>query len=224
MKFIIDNPEDTIQRYLKNGQFFEIEELEFMKQHINSDTVILDIGANVGNHTVYFSKNTDAKSIYVIEPVPRTYKLLLANIALNYCHNVNVDFVGLALGDRECVGYPCLIYGQDNLGAATISPNPYVNENNNPNILDPVKVVIGDELLKDINVNFIKMDVERMEIVVLAGLSKTIARCRPKMFIEVSVENDEDFKQWVMDNNYQIHSVHGKINAHIFVNYFVVPK
>ncbi len=224
MKFIIDNPEDTIQQYLKNGQFFEIEELEFMKQHINSDTVILDIGANVGNHTVYFSKNTDAKSIYVIEPVPRTYKLLLANIALNYCHNVNVDYIGLALGDRECVGYPCLIYGQDNLGAATISPNPYVNENNNPNILDPVKVVIGDELLKDINVNFIKMDVERMEIVVLAGLSKTIARCRPKMFIEVSAENDEDFKQWVMDNNYQIDSMHDKYSAPIFANYFVVPK
>jgi FkbM family methyltransferase len=222
MRFIIDNPNDTIQRHLKNNEFFEIADLEFMKQFIDADTTLIDIGANVGNHTVYFSKFTDAKQIYVIEPIPRSYKILLANLALNYCHNVNSDFIGVALGDRACVGYPCMIYGEDNLGASTISPNPYVNDNN-PNILDPVNIVTGDSLFKDIDVNFIKMDVERMEIVALAGLKETIDRCRPKMFIEVSKENDDDFKQWIVDNRYQIHSVHGEINAHIFVNYFVLP-
>lgn len=222
MRFIIDNPNDTIQHHLKNNQFFEKEELDFMKQFIDSDTVLVDIGANVGNHTVYFSKFTDAKKIYVIEPIPRSYKILLANIALNYCNNVNSDFIGLALGDRKCVGYPCMIYGEDNLGAIAIGPNPYVNDNN-PNILEPVNIVTGDFLFKDIDIDFIKMDVERMEIVALAGLKKTIDRCRPKMFIEVSKENDNDFKQWVVNNQYQIHSVHSEINADIFVNYFVLP-
>jgi FkbM family methyltransferase len=193
-----------------------------MKQHIDSNTVILDIGSNVGNHAIYFSKNTQAKTIYVVEPIPRTYKMLLANLALNYCHNVNVDFIGVALGDRECIGYPCLIYGKDNLGSATIGPVPY--QDRNDNILDPVNVVVGDTLFQDIDINFIKMDVERMEMVALAGLSNTISRCRPKMFIEISAENDQDFKKWVEDNNYLIDSTHDKRSTPIYANYFVVPK
>ena len=100
IRWMLDNPNDTIQKHLANNRFFEIQDLEFMKQFIDSNTVIIDIGANIGNHSVYFSKFTDAKTIYVIEPIPRAYKLLLANIALNYCHNINSDFIGLALGDN----------------------------------------------------------------------------------------------------------------------------
>ena len=220
MRWILDNPKDIIQSFLVNNRFFEIQELEFMKQHIDADTVLIDIGANIGNHTVYFSKFTNAKTVYVVEPVPRSYRLLLANVALNYCHNINLDFIGLALGDRECVGYPLLIYGKDNLGAATISPTPYDSENDLA--LEPVRVVTGDSLFKDIDVNFIKMDVERMEMVALAGLKETIDRCRPKMFIEVSKENYEDFDQWIKDNNYTMHSMHEQTNE--FINYFVIPN
>lgn len=205
-----------------NNQFFEIEELEFMRSQIPEQAVIVDIGANVGNHTIYFSKFMNAKTIYSIEPVPRSYKMLLANIALNYCHNVNVDFLGLALGDRSCVGYPLMIYGPDNLGAATISPSPFIDQAN-PNVLDPVKVVRGDSLFANIDIDFIKMDVERMEIVALEGLKETIDRCRPKMFIEVSGENYEDFRAWVKNNNYIIHSTHDKYSAPIFANYFILP-
>jgi FkbM family methyltransferase len=222
MRWILDNPKDCIQSHLVNNRFFEIQELEFMKQHIDADTVLIDIGANIGNHSVYFSKFTDAKTIYVVEPVPRAYRLLLANVALNYCHNINLDFIGLALGDRECMGYPHLIYGKDNLGAATISPTPYDSENDLA--LEPVRVVTGDSLFKDIDVDFIKMDVERMEMVALAGLKETIDRCRPKIFIEVSKQNYEDFDQWLIDNNYKIHSVHEQSKQNIFINYFVIPN
>ena len=114
-----------------------------------------------------------------------------------------------------------MIYGENNLGASTISPTQYADTTHT---LDPVKIVTGDSLFKDINIDFIKMDVERMEIVALAGLKQTIDRCRPKMYIEVSIENNEDFIQWVANNNYNIHSVHGEANAHIFVNYFITPN
>jgi len=63
-----------------------------------------------------------------------------------------------------------------------------------------------------------------MEMVALAGLKETIDRCRPKMFIEVSKQNYEDFDQWLIDNNYKIHSVHQEIKRDIFVNYFVIPN
>ena len=221
LRWIIENPNDTIQRHLVRNEFFEIEELEFLKSVIGVDNIVADVGANIGNHSVYFSKFTTAKEIYVIEPIPKTYKMLLANLALNYCHNVNTDFVGVGLGNRECVGYPFMQYGVDNLGSTALSPSPVTHLDESV-LFDAVPVVTGDSLFKDIDVNFIKMDVERMEMVALAGLKETIDRCRPKMFIEVSKQNYEDFDQWIKDNNYTMHSMHEQTNQ--FINYFVIPN
>lgn len=40
MRWILDNPKDVIQSHLVNNRFFEIQELEFKKQHTNADFVI----------------------------------------------------------------------------------------------------------------------------------------------------------------------------------------
>lgn len=225
-RWIIDNPNDTIQQFLRRNEFFQVDELDYMKRFITNDTILLDIGANVGNHAVYFSKCTSAKKIYVIEPIPRTYQLLLANIALNYCHNVNVDHIGLAFGDRECLGYPFMVYGKDNLGATGLNPVPVRDiEGIDPElVLAPVKVIIGDSIFKDIHIDFIKIDVEGMEMVTLAGLEETIQNSRPIMFIEVMTANDEEFKQWCTNLGYIIESKHDILTQGIFANYLIIPE
>lgn len=206
MKFILDNPNDIIQGHLARGKFYEEDYLKLMKQHCPDNAVILDLGANVGNHAIYFDKFFNPKIIYVIEPIPRFYKMLLCNIALNYCHRVNVDFIGLALADRTCIGYPHTVYGEDNLGSTRLSPEPFSLEceENRKFLFDPVQVVKGDDIFKDIRIDFIKMDIESMEMVALAGLSETIAKYRPVIFIEIIEDNEEDFRKWLVENNYKI--------------------
>ena len=224
-RWIIDNPNDTIQKYLMAGQFFEREELEFIASHINPGDVVIDAGANVGNHSVYFDKFTQAKTIYAIEPIPRTYKMLLANIALNYCHKVNVDYIGVGLGDRECIGYPYILYGKDNLGSTFLNPLEIPKDQVDQELtMDPVQVVPGDSLFENIHIDFIKMDVEGMEIVALNGLNRTIDQCRPKIFIEVMRRNDEEFHAWVADNHYNILDKQDKYSSDIFANYYIEPK
>jgi hypothetical protein len=49
-----------------------------------------------------------------------------------------------------------------------------------------------------------KIDVERMELEVLAGLSKTIARCRPNIFVEIDILHSEAFEAWLEDNRYRV--------------------
>lgn len=198
MRFIIDDPEDQIQKFLIRGQFYEADKLAIMKQYCPPDATILDIGANVGNHAVYFSKHFSAKEIIVFEPIPRAYKLLLANLCLNYCHNVNVDFVGLALGHGNFTGYP---YGkfEKNLGSVSISSTVMPESE-----YEPVEIVAGDDLLKDKKVDFIKMDIEGMEMWALKGLKETIDRCRPNIYIEVDGKNYKEFDEWVKENKYRI--------------------
>jgi FkbM family methyltransferase len=222
-KWIIDNPEDVIQKVLMSGNFYSADQLSFMNTRIKTDDVVLDLGANVGNHTVYFSKLTKASKVYCIEPIPRAYKLLLANIALNYCHNVNVDYIGLALGDRDCVGYPYMLYGKDNLGSTFLNPEP-IKDAAAELSMEPVHIVTGDSLFSYEKIDFIKMDIEGMEIVALDGLKTVIRRNRPKMYIEVMNYNKELFAQWLDVNDYEILETFDRYSADIFSNYYVEPK
>jgi FkbM family methyltransferase len=219
MRFVIDNPKDTIQQYLMKGEFFALDELKIMKEHCCSSPNILDIGSNVGNHAVYFSKFFDANLIYVIEPIPRAYKLLLANLCLNYCHNVNVDYIGLALGEFNCIGYPVMFFGEDNLGATRLFPNEL--DTGSPKF-DPVQVIAGDDIFKSKVIDFIKIDTEGMEIQVLKGLKQTINNNRPNMFVEVLVEHDDEFHEWMVENNYE--TVWDNHYPGIYGNYMVLPK
>ena len=202
IRWVLDNPEDIIQKQLIEGRWFEQQYLDVMKKYCPDNANILDIGANIGNHSVYFSKYFNANQIISIEPIPRFYKLLLANIAINYCHNINVNYLGVALGDRECTGYPFLVFGKNNLGSMRLNPTPMNNLVDTDHIYAPVNVICGDSLFNDVDVNFIKMDVEGMEMVALDGLKNTIDRYRPPMFIEVGHDNDDFFEQWLINNNY----------------------
>lgn len=221
-RWIIDNPEDVIQKYHARGQIFEQEELEFIATKIGIGDIVLDIGSNVGNHAIYLSQMTAAKTIYVIEPIIRTYRILLANIALNYAHNINIDHVGYALGHTECTGYPFMAYGVDNLGGTQLSPTPMDGLAATELLMPPVPVVAGDTLFKDIWIDFIKIDVETMEVLVLEGLKETIKKCRPKMYVEVADTQLNEFAEWVSENNYRVEYKYDVHSKGIYANYYIV--
>lgn len=218
MRFIIDNPNDVIQQALMSGRFHEQEELELMKQYCLPKAHILDVGANVGNHSVYFSKFFDAEIIYAIEPLPRAYKMMLANLCLNYCHNVCVDYIGVGFGHVETQGLPIEIY-KDNLGSTRIFPEEIDYDGQR---FDPVNIVPGDKFFADKRIDFIKMDIEGMEMVAFEGLKQCIAKNRPNIFVEVSIENMEDFHKWMEDNKYKV--VYEKLEPQIFCCYLIVPE
>jgi len=238
MKWIIENPNDMIQQHLINGRFYDQDHLEYMKDHISAGDVILDIGANVGNHTVYFSKFTEAELIYVIEPIPVSYKMLLCNIALNYCHNVNVDHIGVGLGSFECTAYPFTVYGKDNLGSTrmfnTPDPAEFIEDHiryfkEPPWKHQPVKIVTGDSIFADKKIDFIKVDAEGMDLVILDGLRTTIQANRPKIFIEITNDNLLDFHMWIELNDYKIikkftHGAYNPDDPYSGENYLIGAK
>lgn len=56
---------DGIQRVIANSKnFFEVEILNDLKKYIPRDAIVVDIGANIGNHTVFFQKSPMQKSIF----------------------------------------------------------------------------------------------------------------------------------------------------------------
>ncbi len=80
---------------------------------INSEEILLDIGANVGMYTIYASVVREA-TVYALEPESQNYSLLNKNIRLNKLdHKVSAYCVGLSNVDN----FDYIFMGINNEGA-----------------------------------------------------------------------------------------------------------
>ncbi|WP_224814949.1 FkbM family methyltransferase [Hasllibacter sp. MH4015] len=190
--FAVMNPEDEIQGHHINGQFYEEEELEIMRRHFRPGGTFFDIGSNVGNHMLYAAIHLQAARVFVVEPNPKAYAVLLANIALNGLERV-VEGRGLGYGmGAEDGGGFGVRAGPANLGGGHL----VAGKGNIP-------VSTADRLAGDAAIDFVKIDVEGMEIDVLKGLEQTIARSRPTLFVELNDENRAVLEDWAQAHSYQ---------------------
>ena len=135
----------------------------------------LDVGANVGNHTAYFSDW--ARRVYAFELNPPVFERLRAFVADNRLANVRAFPCGLSDRDDERTYY--VFPGQAHL--TTFEPGPGAVE------AGRVRVRRGDSIVEEAGItaiDVIKIDVEEHEFEVLNGFRATLARDRPVLFME----------------------------------------
>ena len=135
----------------------------------------LDIGANIGNHTLAFAQHFD--QVIAFEPHPRTYEVLKLNAAL--ASNVTTVNVGLS----SAAGQVNIIEDKLNIGASSVE-----------RALDPQGQTISFDLARlddlpeakgELKIGFVKLDIEGHEAEALRGAAATIARHKPVIMIEV---------------------------------------
>lgn len=164
---------DVIQREHQAGRFYEPEELHLIRTFFPTGGVFCDIGANVGNHSLYVGLFLEPSRIICFEPNPAIIPTLRANILLNGLEDIcDLEHLGLGLSSsfQDRLG---MVFGARNVGAGRLRAN-----------MGDLRTVPGDSLLADRRVDFIKLDVEGMELDVLRGLAQTIAASRPVIFVE----------------------------------------
>ena len=83
LRFHIWNPYDSVQRTLLKSRFFEAAELEYVAHWVGPGAHIIEVGANVGNHAVYYLRFMQPASLTVFEPNPAIFPLLERNLAAN---------------------------------------------------------------------------------------------------------------------------------------------
>ena len=169
---------DFIQRnILKSGGFYEIRLLEMLRQRadLKREGVIYDVGANIGNHTVFFSKAFTPRQIVSVEPQKSAAKLLARNIALNDVKECTV--VNCMLGSS--VGQGAISkFGATNLGGTSFKEDAS----------GAIQMRSLDSIVDEHSngeVDFIKIDVEGMHLEVLAGAEKVLREARPLIWIEL---------------------------------------
>jgi FkbM family methyltransferase len=192
--FFLSNRRDVIQKQHLAGRFYETEELEIIRAHCQKEAVFVDVGANIGNHTLFALMILGAKQVIPFEPNPAAITVLVSNLGLNgLVGRCDLSHLGLGLSDHSEEGLAIEVSKPHrNLGGGRIVKG------------GDLKLIRGDDALAGAHVDFIKIDVESMEMQVLAGLVETLARCRPKIFVEVDDANRDAFFAWIDSNRYEI--------------------
>jgi FkbM family methyltransferase len=176
-RFHFDASTDIGRSLLVTGQF-EKHALDQCSRFIQNDSVVIDVGANIGVHTVHFAHCAPSGRIISIEPSRSSLRYLLRNIA----HLVNV--VPLNVAFSETTGFKKFYVASDNAysGLKDTKRKTILHE-------ETVACFAGDDILlplcADGRIDFIKIDVEGLELQVLRGLRTIISRHRPVIFCEI---------------------------------------
>lgn len=170
--------DDYLQRMiLKNRAFYEGRLLATVQgmNLIDAKTTVCDIGANIGNHAVFFGKVLGARQVLAFEPQANVYATLCRNLEIN--------------GLTDALAYNCIVgaksgrgsvtrFNPRNLGATTFAPAKDGS----------VPVVALDDLAdaeEMKGLGFVKIDAEGMQMDVLAGAKKLLKAKKPALWIEI---------------------------------------
>jgi len=165
---------------------FNDETIAFHKKLVNNDSIILDIGSNRGFFTYHYSKMAKKGFVYSFEPIPGTFEL--QKKLLNFFHINNYKVFNLALSDK--VGNIEMILPRqghfpEDLCATIKTENvekSFANFETINTACETLNNIISKEKIE--RIDFIKMDVEGAEFLVLKGAEKAL-NLRPIIFMEM---------------------------------------
>jgi FkbM family methyltransferase len=182
--FEVRDHQEKIQKLWLNGSFYESQKnglLSYLSRHKYSGRV-LEIGASIGNHAVYYAKILGCE-VTAIEPAPSSYDHLIKNLELN---NIEAITHNVALGMQRQKVSMVNISQQSNVGMYNVAPG---------NEVDMFKL---DTLIKG-QYDFVKIDVENYNTELLFGASDFFtSQDKCHVFIECESKQALAETDWIM--------------------------
>jgi FkbM family methyltransferase len=158
----------------KYGEFSAGEAAIFRHLVVPGATVV-EIGANIGAHTVDLSRLAGPTGlVHALEPQRLVFQTLCANLALNSCANVFARQAAAGAADGTLLVPALDPCATNNFGGLSLAASAHG---------ETVPLITIDSLALP-SCQMLKIDVEGMEAAVLQGAAATIARCRPLLYVE----------------------------------------
>ena len=172
-KFVIFNQDYVSNDILIDG-YYELKELRLLVEWLKNKIkfgVVLDVGAYIGNHSLFFSRYF--KKVISYEPNPDSYELLKLNVKQK--KNVKINNYGLSNKSsfKKFYSYD-LNYG----GSSVIKNKKIPHRKFYASFRQYDKLKIRDKI------DLVKVDVEGDEINVFKGMEKTLNKFSPIVVFE----------------------------------------
>jgi FkbM family methyltransferase len=178
--------QDHIKRTIEaTGNFYEAELLADVRSRLFFPECAVDVGAHVGNHTLYFSKVLGLRTVS-FEPNAETFALLEANVRDNEVDavcRIRHAAVGAAAGRVRAIAA-----SEGNSGMAKVETDAAG---------DVPLLSLDEELRDEAHIDIIKIDVEGWELDVLRGATGLIERHRPLIYVEASEATFPEVKSFL---------------------------
>lgn len=195
--------------------FYEHELLDKLGKLLSENSVIIDVGGNSGNNTLYFLKICGFKKSFVFEPKKSSIQLIRENAALNNVEErIEINSSRISAISSKSSG------------------TFWYNTGNNVHIdkLSCVRVSTLDNIFANMDekISLIKIDTGGYEKEVLKGAMIVIDKHKPVICVAplVKSENQDDYDEegealceLIGSDRYNLHSSSGTIPgsyAHIF--------
>lgn len=180
--FMINNNDSIIGNSIKNGRNWEQDLQKLLLDFTTERELFVDLGANIGTHTINFSRYF--KSVIAFEPHPEHVKYLYANLALNNVENATVVPMGVS-DTFKTISIPkhlsdFKLDAENNFGNVSLLPQFHKS---NVETVD-IKVTPLDLFEFPCRISLLKIDVETMEHQVLRGATTTILKHKPVLCVE----------------------------------------
>lgn len=175
---------DSVGRQIYGLGKYELDDSLFLKKIIKKDWHSIDIGANIGYYSLLLAQLSPQGKIYAFEPVKMAFHLLSLNILINGFNNVITS--SKALANRN--GYQKFNIMVDtglssfkNTGRIKIASKVKVQTITLDSYVEKNKIR---------RIDFVKIDVEGAEKLVLDGAKRSLRKLKPKIImIEICSEN-----------------------------------
>jgi len=165
-------------------QKYEEYESLLMLGNVNNDSVVVDVGANIGYYTLLLAKI--CKKVYAFEPDKTSFLILKKNVEENKLKNVVL--INKAVSDKR--GKVKFIHNGENFGDHKIKTPQSFGQL--PLTGEPETILCDslDNILKNEDrIDLIKIDVQGHEPEAIAGAEKIIKKHSPVLFLEFNGNN-----------------------------------
>jgi len=201
--------DEYIFETMRKMGFYEMETLSKWLPVARGCRVLLDVGANLGNHSLYWVSNIPDIEIIAFEPYQANYICLQKNIDDNgFAFRIKLE--KKALGSKR--GFVKVVsVDQYNLGATAFQSVEEETE---------IELVTIDDYVNErhlMDVGFIKIDTEGFELAILEGMSETIKKHAPYIWVEVSYESYIEVERFLSNHDYILSDAMG-------FNMLYIPK
>jgi FkbM family methyltransferase len=169
-----------------NGVFF----LEQYAQIDPRGRVVIDIGANIGDSSIYFAARL-AEKVFALEPFPQTYALAKHNVRINNLDKV-VTLLNLAIADKAGI----VFVDKDAKDTAGKTPSKSMSSFEPKNVVG-VTTITFEELFDNYKLSdvILKMDCEGCEFEVIPNLKSEISAKISSVIMEYHADPEPIIKR-----------------------------
>jgi FkbM family methyltransferase len=196
--FLYNRNDQYIGRSIEQYGEFSALEMTLFQQICCPGSVVIEVGANIGAHTVGLARLVGPEGrVLAFEPQRLPFQTLCANVALNSLDNVDCFWAAVSSQDGF-VNVPDLNPRKEyNFGAVTLLGAQSGQR---------VPCLTLDQYVALPKVNLVKIDVEGMEADVLRGGEQLLKRFKPILYVENDrLEKSEALNRLIASFDYRMY-------------------